>query len=207
MDRTISISPGCVVAGLSIVVVCIALAAGGLWLAGEVAGSGPLAAPTGSPAVAIVNGEPITSQEMDQLVAVNVVMRSLEDGEPVELTPQQWQQARAELLNQAINNRLIVQAARQAGVVVPANQAEAEWLAWQRKYELTPSELDAELARVGVDRQVLLGWLQNALIANVFLRQYVAPNATPEEQEQLYQDWLAKQLQTAQVQTFQPAGN
>lgn len=218
---SISLSPGLLLGFFTLVVGCVVLAGSGVWLAGQVGGVGPLAAaPTlrrgpsmnsgrrsgqaPVPAAAVVNGEPITVKQIDELIAINIVMASLENGEPLTLTPQQWQQARSELLNQAIRNTLILQAARGAGITVSQEQAQAEWLAWLRKYDVTPDQLDAQLAQAGASREVLQDWLGNALAANLYLRQYVAPGAEDEERQKAYEQWIEQQLSTAQIQRFAP---
>lgn len=204
-ESTISLSPGLLLGVLALVVGCGVLAGAGVWLAGQVGGVGPLAAaPTPVPAAAVVNGEPITVKQIDDLIAVNIVMASLENGEPLTLTPQQWQQARSELLNQAIRNTLLLQAARGAGITISPEQAQAEWLAWLRKYDVTPDQLDAQLAQAGASREVLQDWLGNALAANLYLRQYVAPGVEDEERQKAYEQWIEQQLSTAQIQRFVP---
>jgi hypothetical protein len=208
VETNTNLSPGLLLSVIALIAGCVVLAAAGLWLAGEVGGVGPLApAPAAVPAVAVVNGEPITTQQLDDLVAVNVVMASLERGQPMTLTPQQRQQARSEMLNQAIRNTLILQAARSAGITVSQDMVQAEWLAWLRKYELTPADLDARLAQAGTTQEVLQEWLGNALVANLYLRQYVAPSAEEQEREKAYQQWIDQQLSTAQIQVYQMPAN
>ena len=202
-----NLSPGLLLGVIGLIAGCVVVSTAGLWLAGEFGGIGPLApVPTSVPAVAVVNGEPITLKQLDDLVAINLVITSLENGQPMTLTPQQWQQARSELLNQVIRNTLILQAARSAGITVSPDMVQAEWLAWLRKYELTPTEIDARLAQAGTSQEVLQTWLGNALAANLYLRQYVAPGGEDQDPEKAYQQWIEQQLSTAQIQVYQPAG-
>ena len=202
-----NLSPGLLLGVIGLIAGCVVLSTAGLWLAGEFAGIGPLAPiPTSVPAVATVNGEPITLKQLDNLVAINLLMTSLEKGQPMTLTPQQWQQARSELLNQAIRNTLILQAARSAGITVSPDMVQAEWLAWLRKYELTPPEAADRLGQAGTSQEVFQEWLGNALAANLYLRQYVAPASDDQDPEKAYQQWIEQQLSTAQIQVYQPAG-
>jgi len=202
-----NLSPGLLLGVIGLIAGCVVLSTAGLWLAGELGGIGPLApVPASVPAVATVNGEPITLQQLDDLVAINLLITSMENGQPMTLTPQQWQQARSELLNQAIRNTLILQAARSVGITVSPDMVQAEWLAWLRKYELTPTEIDARLAQAGTNQAVLQEWLGNALAANLYLRQYVAPAGEDQDPEKAYQQWIEQQLSTAQIQVYQPAG-
>lgn len=203
-----ALSPALLLGIFTLVAGCAVLAGVGLWLAGQVAGVGPLAPiPTPIAAVAIVNGEPITLQQLDELVAITTLMASLESGQPVTLTPEQWQQARAEMLDQAIRNTLILQAARSVGITVSDNMVEAEWLGWVRKYELAPGELETRLIQNGASPDVLRAWLRNALAANLYLAQYVAPGAQQEERQQIYEQWIQQQLATAQIQVYQMPAN
>lgn len=203
-----ALSPGLLLGVIALIAGCVVLTTAGLWLAGELGGIGPLApVPTSVSAVAVVNGQPITLQQLDDLVAINLLMTSLANGQPAAtLTPQQRQQARSELLDQAIRNTLILQAAHSAGITVSQDMVQAEWLAWLRKYELTPDQLDAQLAQAGTSQEALQAWLGNALMANLYLRQYVAPGGDDQEREKAYQQWIDQQLSTAQIQTYQPAG-
>ncbi|MFQ5342995.1 MAG: SurA N-terminal domain-containing protein [Anaerolineae bacterium] len=204
MNTNSNFSPRLLLGVITLIAGCVVVSTAGLWLAGEFGGFGPLApVPTSVPAVAVVNDQPITLQQLDDLVAINLLMTSLEKGQPMTLTPQQWQQARNELLNQVIRNTLILQAARSAGITVSQDMMQAEWLAWLRKYELTPTEIDARLAQAGTSQEVLQEWLGNALAANLYLRQYVAPGGEDQEREKAYQQWIEQQLATAQIQVYQ----
>lgn len=154
----------------------------------------------------MVNGEPITTQELDHLVAVNMVMTSVQNGQPMTLTQQQRQQARMELLEQAIRNTLVLQAAERAGVNVSEDQVQAEWLAWVRQTGMTLDQVDAQFAQAGISREGFQSWLHSALIANQYLTQYVAQGNAPQERTQAYEDWMQQQLETSEIQIFQQPG-
>lgn len=212
--RTLTITPGCVFGIILAVAALVAAVGGGLWLLGRQAGVGPFAttassAPAGgqvsATTVATVNGEPITMQDLDTLVSINMAMTTLQGGQQMNLTQQQRQQARMELLNQAISNTLILQAARQAGLTVSEDQVQAEWLAWVRRTGLTPDQLDAELIRAGANREAFQEWLGEALVASQYLNQYVAQGAGPNERTQAYEEWIQQQMETASIQIYQGA--
>lgn len=217
--RTITVTRGCVFGAIAVMALCVVASGVGLWLLGQQRGIGPFgdlassspstenAAQVPATTVATVNGEPITTQDLDNLVAVNIAMTTLQGGEQVNLTPQQRQQARLELLNQAIRNTLILQAARSVGMTVSEDRAQAEWFAWVRRSGLTPDQLDAELQQAGASREVFQEWLGNALLANQYLTQYVAQGSTQEERTQAYEQWLQQQLESAQIQVYQTTQN
>ncbi|MBS1253300.1 MAG: Chaperone SurA [Anaerolineales bacterium] len=211
--RTITLTPGCVFGVIAVAAMCVVLTGAGLWFAGRERGIGPFASMASGRAsgagqvpattVASVNGEPITTEDLDNLLAINMVMTAIQGGQQMNLTPEQRKQARMELLNQAIRNTLILQAARSAGLAVSAEQAQAEWLAWVRRSGLTPDQLDAELAKVGTSREAFQQWLGNALVANQYLSQYVAQGSGSEDPTQAYEEWMKQQLETAQIQLYQ----
>jgi hypothetical protein len=129
-------------------------------------------------------------------------MTSLESGQPTALTPEQRQQAHSQMLDQAIRNTLTLQAARSAGIGAPDEMVEAEWLAWLRRSGMTPDQFTAFLNQSGATEQTFKSWLRDALTANLYLQQDIAPSQDPEERMQAYEAWMQQQLQTAQIQLY-----
>lgn len=206
-ERTIEIGPGCAIGGLAVVALLV-LAGLAVWAVGRLGSAAPAASPQLAPdqvppsTVVTVNGEPITAEELDNLVAVNIVMTSLESGQPMALTPEQRQQARSELLDQAIRNTLTLQAAQSAGVGATNEMVEAEWLAWLRQSGMTPDQFTAFLNQAGATEQIFKSWLRDALTANIYLQQDIAPSQDPEERMQAYEEWMQQQLETSQIQLY-----
>lgn len=207
-ERIIQIGPGCVIAGLAIVAL-IVLGGVAVWAVGRMGSAAPAASAQLPPGqvppstVVTVNGEPITAQDLDNLVAINLVMTSLENGgQPTALTPEQRRQARSELLDQAIRNTLTLQAARSAGIGASSDMVDAEWLAWLRQTGMTPDQFAAFLTQAGASEDVFKAWLRDALTANLYLQQDIAPSADPEERMQAYEAWMQQQLETSQIQLY-----
>jgi L-cysteine:1D-myo-inositol 2-amino-2-deoxy-alpha-D-glucopyranoside ligase len=206
-ERIIQIGPGCVIGGLAVVAL-LALAGLAVWAVGRLGSAAPAASPplasgqVPPSTIVTVNGEPITTRDMDNLLAVNLVMTSLESGQPTALTPEQRQQAHSQMLDQAIRNTLTLQAARSAGIGAPDEMVEAEWLAWLRRSGMTPDQFTAFLNQSGATEQTFKSWLRDALTANLYLQQDIAPSQDPEERMQAYEAWMQQQLQTAQIQLY-----
>lgn len=203
INAGVGLSAGWLLGALLVAVVCALIAGAGLWAAGRFAGVGPLAVPTPSPPVAVVNGEPITLRQLDNLVALNVAMAPLQTGQPMNLTPPQWQQMRTQLVGQMIRNTIVLQEARKAGITVTDAQVDAELQALAAKYGLTLEQLDAQLAQAGIQRDTLREWLRGALIATMYLQQYVYGGVTEqEEQRQIYEEWIQERINSAQIQVL-----
>ena len=198
-------SVGWLLGAFLVATLCVVVAGVGLWAVGRFAGIGPLATASSSPPVAVVNGEPITLRQLDNLIALNVAMAPLQTGQAMNLTPAQWQQLRNRLLDQMIRNTIVLQEARKAGITVTDAQVDAELQAMIQQYGITLQQLDAQLAQAGIQRDVLREWLRGALIATTYLQQYVYAGATDaEQQRQAYEQWIQERMNNSQIQVLQP---
>ncbi|MFN8481752.1 MAG: redoxin domain-containing protein [Anaerolineae bacterium] len=198
---------------VTILVLVIAGAAWFLWLrpnqaAGAIsASSGPsvpsspgVPAPLDDlpPVVATVNGDPITREQLTQLIRINQAVYPLTNGGELPIDPNSLQQMRSSLLDQIVNSRLQLAAAKQDGVVAADVDVDKDLQAFRANFG-DPAKLDAALARYGLSLDNMRNWIRDSSTVNkwvVIKGQEAAKQGKPFSVE----SWLNDQLVSADIQ-------
>lgn len=138
--------------------------------------------------VAVVNEEPITQREVDELTMP--FFASPEQTGP--LSSQEVADAREAALRQLIDERLVVQAARQAKITVSEEDVEKRFRDVQGRFG-TPEAFERDLAQQGLTRQDLLRRFREQLMARRLIDQQVRSKVTisPAEVERYYAAHIA----------------
>ncbi len=133
--------------------------------------------------VAVVNAEPITQREVEELMLPFFAAPE----EDRSLSSEEMQQAREAALRQLIDERLVVQAARQAKIQVSDEEIDGRFHQVRDRFG-TPEAFEQELAKQGMTRQDLLTRFHEQLMARRLIEQQVRSKITvgPTEAEQYY---------------------
>ncbi len=168
------------------------------WLPGPAAPAAPTElASAESEVVATVNGEAITREMVEKEVKVSRF--NLVEPMPA-LTGSNQTRAEEEALNQLITRHLILQtAAAQNFVLDDAEVATHVDLLFGTYGDET---LDQALARAAISRDDLAWWVREIITVEEFTTQVVMANATPEQRQQVYNEWLNSQRAAAKIQVF-----
>jgi len=164
------------------VVVLCTIASAAFLLRDRFAGSGDV--------VAIVNGQPITQQELATEQTLFVTMSTLTQGRPPTQTPTAF-----DMLNQIIANRLKYQEATKAGIIVPPEQIEAQISAIEAQAGFTEAQLQSALAQAGLDRSVLEEWLRRQIAISAYINNILLVNVPSDAQDATVRNW-SNTLQT-----------
>lgn len=140
--------------------------------------------------VAIVNGQPITQQELATEQALFVTMSTLTQGRPPAQVPTAF-----DILNQMIADRLKYQVATSAGISVSPAEIEAQISALEAEAGFTEAQLQAALAQAGLNRSVLEEWLRRQIAIGHYVQSVVLVNVPPEAQDAAVRNW-SNTLQT-----------
>jgi peroxiredoxin len=135
-------------------------------------------------AVAIVNGQPISQQELDAEIALFTTMSTLVQGRPPDRSISPY-----DMLNQLIADRLKYQAALSAGITVTDAEVEAQIRAIEAQAGFTEAELQTALAAAGLDRRVLAEWLRRQLTISRYVNSVLLQGVPPEAQENAVRNW------------------
>ena len=217
------------IASLAVTLLLLVLA-GGIWYFGirpnqTRAASVPLvpaaSAPAGAPAgvgvpaplddlpavVATVNGENITREQLTQLIRINQALYPVTNGSEVVLDPTTLMNMRTTLLEQMVNNRLELQAAKAQGMTVTDADVEAEYTNFKTVYRADDAKLEAALTRFNLTPMDIKNWLRESVLINRFVAQ-TAQQYAKEGKPYSRESWLNDQLVKADVQvSLAGAGN
>lgn len=127
--------------------------------------------------VAIVNDEPITEAMLEREAGIGRVLYPLLRGIPVENDAQTLDRMRSDLLSSMIDERLLVQAAKEAGMHVGEAELEARLDDVLSRIGLSAEDLADQLSAVGVS----MGDLRASLGATMLAERFVEGNSPPND--------------------------
>ncbi len=148
--------------------------------------------------VAIVNDEPITEGQLEREVGIGRVLYPLLQGIPVGDDPQTLERMRADLLSSLIDERLLVQAAQEAGLAIEDTALDARLAGLLTRMGLAEADLADMLASVGVTMDDFRASLRSTMLAEKF----VAENSPPAgvSGKSAYERWARALQQEADIQ-------
>lgn len=131
--------------------------------------------------VATVNGEPVTYAELDRILQPVYKRYKGEDLKTYKI------HARRELLEQLIENKLILQKAKEDGISISEAVVEEELVETKEKFD-SPEEFNAGLEREGLDIEQYKKELKEQLTVRAIIEREVMPKAkvSPKEIEEYY---------------------
>ena len=151
------------------------------------------------PVVATVNGDPITREQLTQLIRINQAVYPLTNGTELPIDAVALQQMRTSLLDQIVNSRLQLRQAKLDGVVAADADVEKDLAAFESNYKMDQGKLQASLARYGLTVDDLRNWIRDSSTVNkwvVIKGQEAAQQGKPFSPE----SWLNDQLVSADIQ-------
>ncbi|MFQ6058716.1 MAG: redoxin domain-containing protein [Anaerolineae bacterium] len=151
--------------------------------------------------VARVNGEEITRQDLERMININRALYPIMQGREMVMDETSLRQFQIQVLDQIIDNRLILQEAAKAGTTVSEAEVEAELASFRNQIGVSESQLEAQLARVGLGQDALRSWMREELTRNRFLATNVLQGSAA-EQQQTYKAWLNDLQARAQVEIY-----
>jgi len=125
--------------------------------------------------VAVVNGDPITEAALEREVGIGRVLYPLLQGIPVGNDAQTLEQMRSDLLSSLIDERLLVQAATEAGVTVSEADLDARIERMLSRIGLSTDDLADQLSTVGVSMDDLRASLRSTMLAERFASENPPP--------------------------------
>ncbi len=152
-----------------------------------------------SDAAATVNGETISRSELDKRVAFERLWSEW-SGRTVPTGGREAAQFRAGVLDQLIENRIVMQEARKAGVTVTAQDVADQVTAIQEQLGLSSAQLDGELARAGLTRPYLESVMREDALIEKFLRMVVVAGVAEQEQQAAVRNWYNNVLAKARIE-------
>jgi len=154
--------------------------------------------------VAIVNGEVITEGELEREVAIGRVLFPLLQGIPVDNKPETLQRMRSDLLSSLVDELLLVQAAREAGLEVTDAEVDDRLNEILSQTGLSKEELTERLVSVGVTLDDLRASLRSTLLAQRFVRENPPPEGISAKSPS--NAWVLKLQQEADIQIMLEEG-
>ncbi|MFQ5595328.1 MAG: redoxin domain-containing protein, partial [Anaerolineae bacterium] len=126
--------------------------------------------------VAVVNGDPITEAALEREVGIGRVLYPLLQGIPVGNDAQTLEQMRSDLLSSLIDERLLVQAATQAGLTVSEADLDARVDKMLDRVGLSIDDFTSQLSTVGVSMDDLRASLRSTMLAERFVSENQPPS-------------------------------
>lgn len=154
--------------------------------------------------VAIVNGEAITEGKLEREVAIGRVLFPLLQGIPVDNKPETLERMRSDLLSSLVDELLLVQAARKAGLEVADAEVDNRLNEILAQTGLSEQELTEMLASVGVTLDDLRASLRSTLLAQRFVRENPPPKGVSAKSPS--NAWVLKLQQEADIQIMLEEG-
>ena len=151
------------------------------------------------PVVATVNGDPITREQLTQLIRINQAVYPLTNGGELPIDANSLQQMRTSLLDQIVNSRLQLRQAKLDGVVAADADVEKDLASFQTNYKMDQPKLEASLSRYGLTVDDLRNWIRDSATVNKWLvvkSQEAAKQGKPFSAE----SWINDQLVTGDIQ-------
>jgi peroxiredoxin len=171
------------------------LIAAGLIVAGFFAFSWYSAQPPPD-ALVRVNGEVVTTGQVDREILINRAVTAL-------ITGQEETISRSSALDSLIERRMRVQDALRAGVTVNDDDVNAFVAAVLKQNEKTPEELDTALKGYGLTRTDFNNEQRDIVLINRYIGLKVTAGATTDDaREQKINDWTAQLQRTSNVERF-----
>lgn len=145
---------------------------------------------------ATVNGDPITEAMLEREIGVARVLYSLRQGTAFGNDPQTLERMRSDLLSSIVDERLVMQAALEAGVTVSEGDLDARIDRLLDGFQISEDTLTDKLAAVGLTMEDL----RESLRTTMLTEQFVTQNPPPE-------DVTAKSDYAAWVKVLQREGD
>lgn len=149
--------------------------------------------------VARVNGQDITREQLTQIIRINQALYPLLNGSEVVLDAQTLMSLRATLLDQMVNNRIELAAARAEGMTITDADVEAEFTNFKTMYRVDDTRLQETLKRYNLTSTDIKTWLKDSVLVNRFLATKAQQNAKA-GQPFSRESWLNDQLIRADIQ-------
>ncbi len=144
-----------------------------------------VASPARPDRVASVNGESVDREEWRRAYALDAAM-SILAGQP----PPAVESA----LQRLVNERLVLRAAREAGIFATPAQAQARLTALLARWGVGDTQLEQALSRSGLSRAQAVEAIRRLLIVETYLKGFASAEAAS--------TWLAQQRQQARVSVY-----
>ncbi|MFQ5341691.1 MAG: redoxin domain-containing protein [Anaerolineae bacterium] len=148
--------------------------------------------------VAIVNSEPITESQLEREVGIGRVLYPLLQGVPVGDDPQTLERMRTDLLSSLIDERLLVQAAGDAGLTLEDTALDTRLAGLLSRMGLAEADLADMLASVGVTMDDLRASLRSTMLAEKFVADSPAPAGV--SGKSAYERWARALQQEANIE-------
>jgi peroxiredoxin len=148
--------------------------------------------------VARVNGEPITEAMVEREVGIARVLYPLSRGIPVGDDPETLRQMRADLLSSLVDERLLVQAAQDAGTTVDDAEVDSRIDDMLSKAGVSETDIADMLAGVGLSLDDLRVSLRSTMLAESFVAESPVPEGMASQSP--YSAWVSKLQANADVE-------
>jgi cytochrome c biogenesis protein CcmG, thiol:disulfide interchange protein DsbE len=158
-----------------------------------------------SNAAATVNGEAISKTELDRRVAFERLWGDW-TGDPAPVSGPEAVQFRASILDTMIQNRVVMQAAKKAGVTATIKEVSDQAATIQQQLGMSDSQMNQALTSAGLTRQTFDNVMREDVIMDRYLRTIVVKGATETEQQDSVRNWYNDALAQARIEKHIDAG-
>ena len=166
-----------------------------------------------SNAAAVVNGESISRQDLDRRVALEQVWLGW-TGKVAPTAGQEATQFRSSTLNQMVQNRLVLQEAKKAGITASTQDVAAALEDIKKSFQLTEDKINQDLLSAGLTRLTLENVLHEDAVVQRFQEKVILAGVAAVDQETALRNWynnalakanIEKRIQGGGVKVGQPA--
>lgn len=154
-----------------------------------------------SNAAATVNGQTITKQQLDRQVAFERVWRQM-TSQPVPnpTSAREADRFRSDVLDQMIENTLLQQEAKKAGVSVSGEDVVEAEARFKEQFKLTDQQVDDYFRRANLERSTLPAVLRENLVNDKFVRDVVVKGVSTDQQATTARNWYNGLLAKATIE-------
>jgi len=150
-------------------------------------------------AAATVNGESISRSEFDRRVAFERLWSEW-NGTPIPATGPEATQFRTNVLDTMVENRVILQEAKKAGIVITPQDVASRIAAVESDLKLSDAQVNAALTQAGLTRQTFENIIHEDLIVDRFLRTVVLKDVAAADQQTAVLNWYNSTLAKAKIE-------
>lgn len=151
-----------------------------------------------SNAAATVNGESISQSELDRRVGFERLWNQWA-GNTLATSGAEAALFRTQVLDMLVENRLVLQEAKKAGVTPSTSDVTASVTDMVTQLGITDAQMTADLSKAGLSRQTVETVLHEDLIVNRYMSLIVAPTGTDEEKQTAIRNWYNDKLGKANI--------
>ncbi|MFQ6014429.1 MAG: redoxin domain-containing protein [Anaerolineae bacterium] len=148
-------------------------------------------------ALAVVNGREISQADLEKEVALNRIFYFLTTGSELADLDED------KVLDQMVTDKLIWQEAVEAGLTATAEEVEAKIADFAVRRLFSVEELEAEVARAGLERDDLYRHFERTLINDRFVEEVVLRGVSPRERQKRLDSWLSELRAGAEIELDQ----